>query len=66
MPTTAKVLTALLVLGTLFVAIFLVVYFALLGLVFIPLVLGLAYLLFRGIKASASDAKSAANDKSSQ
>ncbi|RUO31111.1 hypothetical protein [Aliidiomarina soli] len=66
MPTTAKVLTALLVLGTLFVAIFLVVYFALLGLVFIPLVLGLAYLLFRGIKASASDAKSAVNDKSSQ
>lgn len=57
MPTAAKVITALIVLGAVFVSIFLVVYFALIGLVLIPLVAGLAYLLFRGLVATAKDGK---------
>ncbi|RUO25987.1 hypothetical protein CWE09_04465 [Aliidiomarina minuta] len=64
MSATAKVLTTLLALATLFLSTFLIVYFALLGLVFIPLLLGLAYLIFRGIIASAKDAKNAADGHS--
>jgi hypothetical protein len=59
MPVTAKILTALLALGTIFISIFLIVYFALLGLIFIPLLLGLAFLLFKGIQSSARTSKAA-------
>lgn len=65
MSAVGKVLVALLGLGTLFGVIFLIVYFALLGLVFVPVLLGIAYLLFKGIQATAGEAKDAVTDDSS-
>ncbi|RAJ95343.1 hypothetical protein [Aliidiomarina maris] len=64
MSATAKILSVLLGLATLFGAIFLIVYFALVGLVLVPVLLGVAYLLFKGIKASASEAKDAVTSDS--
>ncbi|MCC5880018.1 MAG: hypothetical protein JJU03_09015 [Idiomarina sp.] len=57
MPTAAKVITALIVLGAVFVSIFLIVYFAIVGLILVPIVAGVAYLLFRGLVATAKDGK---------
>jgi len=65
MSAVGKVLVALLGLGTLFGIVFLIVYFALLGLVFVPVLLGIAYLLFKGIQASASEAKDSMTSDSS-
>lgn len=65
MSAAAKVITVIVVLGAIFVSIFLVVYFALLGLVFIPLVAGLAYLLVRGLVATAKDGKDAVSNNNS-
>lgn len=64
MSATAKILSVLLGLATLFGAIFLIVYFALVGLVLVPVLLGIAYLLFKGIQASASEAKDAVTSDS--
>lgn len=65
MSAVGKALVVLLGLATLFGAIFLVVYFALLGLVLVPVLAGIAYLLFKGIQAKASEAKDAMTSNSS-
>ena len=61
-----KVLVVLLGLGTLFGAIFLIVYFALLGIVLVPILLGLAYLIFKGIQKTAGEAKDSITGKGSE
>ena len=66
MSVVGKVLVILLGLATLFAAIFLIVYFALLGLVFVPVLLGLAYLVFKGIQKSAGEAKASFKNRSSE
>ena len=65
MSVVGKVLVILLGLGTLFAAIFLIVYFALLGIVLIPVLLGIAYLLFKGIQKSAGEAKASITNRNS-
>ena len=65
MSVVGKALVILLGLGTLFAAIFLIVYFALIGIVLVPVLLGLAYLLFKGIQKSAGEAKASMTNRNS-
>lgn len=66
MSATSKILSVLLALGSLFVSIFLIVYFALVGLVLVPLVIGFAYLLWRAIKSGAKKGKESITDNTSE